>query len=332
MATRQAAAKELLEALDKRPPEIKEALQAAVERGVLPPRASVWRRHRLVAATAAALDAAEHLGQDALHCPFVLVDEVTQLTEPAVLCCFHLAKAQRALLVGDPRQLPPRAQHEPLQRSLLERLWEDGPASARVELSTQYRCHPEIAQLGSSLFYGGWLRSGVSAEEPSSGLGPGAPPLAVVLSEGSEVRAGQSYRHDDEAKLVAAWLRRALSCGKLGEADFGVVCLYRPQAEACARALASLGINSVTCATVDAFQGGEKEAIAVSCGRSTFSKGGDSFSGCPRRLNVALSRARRHLTVFGCEAFLAGHPIFSHVLAAAKEKGAAHPAQAVLGR
>jgi len=328
MTTRQAAAKDLSEALEKRPPEVREALRAAVDRGVLPPRASVWRRRRLVAATVAALDAAEHLGPDALHCPLVLVDEVTQLTEPAVFSAFTRAGAQQALLVGDPRQLPPRVLSTSLQRSLLERLWEDGPASARMELATQYRCHPVIAELGGSLFYGGWLRSGVSAQDRDSGLGPGAPPLAVVISEGSEIRAGQSYRHDAEARLCAAWLRRATSCGRLRSEDFGVICLYRPQAEACAQAAAAAGVKC-ECATVDAFQGGEREAMALCCGRSSSTH--DSFSGCPRRLNVALSRARRHLVIFGSEAFLSGHQIFRHVLAAARAHGCVHSARDVTG-
>jgi len=327
MTTRQASAKELSEALEKRPPEVREALRAAVDRGILPPRASVWRRRRLVAATVAALDSAEHLGQDALSCPLVLVDEVTQLTEPAVFSAFQKAGAEQALLVGDPRQLPPRALSGNLQRSLLERLWEDGPASARIQLATQYRCHPVIAELGSGLFYGGCLQSGVSAQDRESGLGPGAPPLAVVLSEGSESRAGQSYRHDAEARLCAAWLRRATSCGRLRSEDFGVVCLYRPQAEACAQAAAAAGVKGVECATIDAFQGGEREAIALCCGRSSSSR--DSFSGCPRRLNVALSRARRHLVIFGSEAFLSGHPIFCHVLAAARARGCVHSARDV---
>lgn len=332
MTTKQAAAKELSQALEKRPQEVREALREAVARGVLPPKAAVWRRRRLLAATAAALEAAD-FGSDTLHCPLVLIDEATQITEPAVFSCLQHVGARRVLLVGDPRQLPPRSSSPALQRSLLERLWEDQPTFPRFELLTQYRCHPAIAELSSRLFYGGYLRSGVSVDDRSSGLGSGAQPLAVVLSEGLEAKVGQSYCHQREAQLVAFWLSRAKSCSRLQVEDFGIICFYRPQAEACSRAASALGLASIEAATVDSFQGGEREAIALSCGRSSSATdvSPDNFSCCPRRLNVALSRARRHLVIFGTEAFLARHPIFSYVLAAARARGSVYSAAAVLG-
>eukprot|EP00930_Biecheleria_cincta_P055149 TRINITY_DN41501_c0_g1_i1.p1 TRINITY_DN41501_c0_g1~~TRINITY_DN41501_c0_g1_i1.p1 ORF type:complete len:1081 (+),score=199.95 TRINITY_DN41501_c0_g1_i1:66-3308(+) len=331
MSTRQSAVRELLEALERRPPEVREALQAAVERGVLPPRSSVWRRHRLLATTTAALDSATHLAANLLQCPFGLVDEVSQLTEPTVFSSFQRAGVQQALLVGDPKQLPPRVVHMPLQRSLLERLWDDGPASARLELATQYRCHPAIAELGNQLFYGGWLRSGISAEGRSSVLGSNMPPLMVLLSQGLETRVGGSYRHDSEADVCAAWLRRAVAGSALRPEHLGVICFYRPHAERCSQAALRHGLAGVECATVDAFQGGERDVVLLSCGRSSFASGRDAFAGCPRRLNVALSRARRHLVIFGSECFLSQHAILSHVLAAAHTKGSVWRASEVLG-
>jgi len=329
--TRQSAVKELLEALKRRPPEVQAALKSAIDRGILPPKLVVWRRHRLLAATTAALDAAEHFGPDALRCPIVLVDEATQLTEPAVFRCLRRVAAQQALIVGDPRQLPPRAEHAALRCSLLERLWEHAPEAFRAELATQFRCHPLIADLGSALFYGGWLRSGVTAEERGSALGAGAPPLAVILSEGAEARVGQSYRHDYEARFCACWVRRALSCSQLQPQHIGIICLYRAQADACVRALTSAGLRGVQAATVDSFQGGEREVTLLSCGRSTAATARDGgFANCPRRLNVALSRARRHLVVIGEEGFLAAHPHLSRVVATARAQGAVHLARNVL--
>ncbi|CAE7347282.1 ZGRF1 [Symbiodinium natans] len=213
------ACTELSEALQRRPPEVREALQSAIDRGLLPPKPAAWRRRRLVAVTTAALEAAD-LGQEALHCPFVLVDEASQLTEPAVFYALYKARAEQVMLVGDPRQLPPRTLHAPLQQSALERLWNPEVAIC-LELATQFRCHPAIASLCSQLFYNGALQSGVTAEERTSGLGPTAAPLAVVLSEGPETRVGQSFRHDTEAQLCAAWLKRAAGCGRLQPKDVG---------------------------------------------------------------------------------------------------------------
>eukprot|EP00439_Symbiodinium_sp_Y106_P034152 s248_g4.t1 len=329
LASRPAAAKELSDALQRRPPEVRQALQSAIDHGLLPPKPTAWRRRRLVAATTAALESAD-LSPEALSCPFVLVDEATQLTEPAIFYALQKARAEQVLLVGDPRQLPPRAAHAPLQLSALERLW-DQKIACRLELATQFRCHPCIAGFCSSLFYGGALKSGITAEDRSSGLGPGAAPLAVVLSEGSETRVGLSFRHDAEAQLCSSWLKRASSCGRLQPKDFGVICLYRPHADACGRAVRSSGaLKEVEVATVDAFQGGEREAVALCCGRSSRVGASDPFACCPRRLNVALSRARRHLVIFGSECFLSQHPTLSHILAAAAAQGSVHRASDVL--
>jgi hypothetical protein len=339
MATRQAAAKELSDALAKLPPEFAASLNKAVERGVLPPKAATWRRRRLVAATAAALSAADHLGELALHCPLVLVDEATQLTEPATFVCLRKAAARRVLLLGDPRQLPPRTRHGPLARSLLERLWDTGPSAARVELLTQYRCHPLLGALAGQLFYGNCITNGIGPSERSSVLGVAAPPLLVILSEGTESRTGHSYQHLAEAQLCATWLHRALLgvSGCLRPADVGVVCLYRPQAAACATQLASRGLQAVEASTVDAFQGSEREVIILSCGRSSAAPshrnaelgGVANFAACPRRLNVALTRARRHLVVVGSEVFLRSHPHLSKVFEVACARNAVTSARRI---
>lgn len=331
MKDRQAAVKELRDALQQRPKEVRESLNSAIERGILPPKVIVWRRQRLLASTTAALLAAEHFGPEAVRAPIVFVDEATQLTEPSVFCALRRVGAEKVLLVGDPLQLPARAESPVLRYSQLERLWDHMPDARRVELATQYRCHPAIADLGSSLFYGGWLRNGVTAEERATVLGPGAPPLAVMLSEGAEARAGPSFLHDAEARFCAAWLGRAINCSRLKGQDVGIICLYRAQADACARALASAGLRDVQAATVDAFQGGEREVIVLSCGRSSAVASGDTtFASCPRRLNVALSRARRHLVIVGGEAFLNSHPYLGRVVASARSLGTLHLTRKVL--
>ncbi|CAJ1379901.1 unnamed protein product [Effrenium voratum] len=293
-----------------------QALRQSVERGELPPRPSVWRKRRVLATTLAALEAADHLGE-ALRCPLVLVDEAAQLTEPQLFAALSRVSAECVLLLGDPRQLPPRAAHSSLQLSALARL------PPQLELTTQFRCHPDIGELCSQLFYGGRLKSGVSKEARGSVLGPNHSALAVVLSQGLECRVGQSFRHDAEARLCTAWLLQARA-SSLRAQDFGIICLYRAHAEACASA-ARAGDLQVEAATVDAFQGGEREVIALCCGRSS-PVSGDSFTCCPFRLLVALcqpwSRARRHVVIFGTESFLSSHPIFSQILAFAAAKGA----------
>src|SRR4029078_4009080 len=64
--------------------------------------------------------------------------------------------------------------------------------------------------------------------------------------------------------------------------------------------------------TVDGFQGREKEALVISLVRST-REGEIGFLADTRRMNVALTRARRKLIVVGDSATLAGH-VFYHKL------------------
>ncbi|KAJ1505300.1 hypothetical protein HMI56_001201 [Coelomomyces lativittatus] len=65
------------------------------------------------------------------------------------------------------------------------------------------------------------------------------------------------------------------------------------------------------CATVDAFQGTEKDVVLVSTVRSTTSS---EFLGDAKRLNVLLTRAKHHLIVFGKRSLLSHHPIWSAIL------------------
>jgi len=60
-------------------------------------------------------------------------------------------------------------------------------------------------------------------------------------------------------------------------------------------------------ATVDSFQGREKEAVIVSLVRSNSEREGVGFLGEKRRLNVAMTRPRRSLTVIGDSETLQGN-------------------------
>merc|ERR1712087_1017087 len=100
---------------------------------------------------------------------------------------------------------------------------------------------------------------------------------------------------------------------------------YRPQADACAKELSVAGpCQGVDAATVDAFQGGERECIILSCSRSTPANAGDVFATCPRRLNVAITRARRHLIVLGSEVFLRHHVHLSRLFDVACKFGSVY--------
>jgi superfamily I DNA and/or RNA helicase len=65
--------------------------------------------------------------------------------------------------------------------------------------------------------------------------------------------------------------------------------------------------------TVDGFQGREKEAVIISLVRSN-PTGEIGFLGDTRRMNVAMTRARRRLVVIGDSATLANHPFYAEMI------------------
>jgi superfamily I DNA and/or RNA helicase len=65
--------------------------------------------------------------------------------------------------------------------------------------------------------------------------------------------------------------------------------------------------------TVDAFQGQERDIIAISFVRSN-DKGEVGFLSDIRRTNVAMTRARKRLIMIGDSATLGSHPFYTELL------------------
>eukprot|EP00741_Cyanophora_paradoxa_P020911 tig00021318_g20187.t1 len=272
----------------------------------------------------------------------VILDECSQITEPASLLPMARFHARRLLLVGDPKQLPPQlvsvrdeASKEDappgLAKTMFVRLSRAGLRP--VLLATQYRCHPAFSALSSRLFYGGRLRDGVTpADRPP--LAPGVPPLLAFDSQVTqEERRGGSFvnRAEADAVLHAVGL---LERAGVRPSQVGVVCLYKAQAALITERLGGPGAAGgyggggrpsggrataqevPQISTVDAFQGAEKDVIIVACTRT--SKGTD-FMCCPRRVNVTITRARRHLIVLGSYPVLSELPYWREILRDARE-------------
>jgi superfamily I DNA and/or RNA helicase len=111
------------------------------------------------------------------------------------------------------------------------------------------------------------------------------------------------------AERVAAEARRLLSRG-LPPEDLAIIAAYSAQARRLRELLRVERAAGLEIGTVDGFQGREKEAVIVDLVRSNDS-GELGFLANTRRMNVALTRARRQLLVVADSATLGGHPYYA---------------------
>jgi superfamily I DNA and/or RNA helicase len=253
-----------------------------------------------------------------------VIDEACQCTEPA--CWVPLPRCRRVVLAGDHCQLPPtvlsqEAAAQGYAVSLLERLVGlYGPAVTR-RLRVQYRMHEAIAAFSAAEFYEGDLEADPSVRGHLLRDLPGVPasPLTEMPVEfldtagaGYEEQVepdGESPLNPEEGALVVRKVQALLASG-VAAGDIAVIAPYAAQVRLLRERLriAGLEIDSV-----DGFQGREKEAVVLSLVRSN-PEGEIGFLADVRRMNVALTRARRKLLVIGDSATLAAHPFYASLL------------------
>eukprot|EP01026_Neomeris_dumetosa_P063063 TRINITY_DN5981_c0_g1_i1.p1 TRINITY_DN5981_c0_g1~~TRINITY_DN5981_c0_g1_i1.p1 ORF type:complete len:395 (+),score=68.26 TRINITY_DN5981_c0_g1_i1:78-1262(+) len=177
--------------------------------------------------------------------------------------------------------------------------------------------HPGIAYFPSQWFYGGLLKSGVTVEDrpvPSKLPWPNSrlPVMMLECEEGQDQKAsstgqGLSYINLEEAQLVMKVLWAATQ-GAQGVRDVVLLTPYKGQVkilEQLRRAInqyLEVDVNVIV-SSVDAYQGQEAELVIFSTVRSN-NKHKVGFLRDPRRLNVAITRARNGLVVVGSKATL----------------------------
>nr|XP_013807361.1 PREDICTED: protein ZGRF1 [Apteryx mantelli mantelli] len=268
-----------------------------------------------------------------LKFPVVVLDECSQMTEPTSLLPIARFQCEKLVLVGDPKQLPPAIQgsdsvHEKgLEQTLFDRLSLMGHKA--ILLRTQYRCHPAISAIANELFYEGSLINGVS-EEDRSPLLDWLPTLCFYSVNGMEqIERDNSFYNVAEAHFTVKLIQSLTASGIEGSA-IGVITLYKSQMCKVQNLLSgvhseALETKAVQVSTVDAFQGAEKEIIVLSCVRTRQV----GFIDSEKRMNVALTRAKRHLLIVGNLACLSKNKLWGRVIHHCKgwENGLQHVSQ-----
>ena len=266
----------------------------------------------------------------------VVIDEAGQAMLPGALIPMQLSS--RYVLAGDPHQLPPvikshRALALGLEESALACFMRSKFCfGSTTMLTEQYRMHPEIMAPSSHWFYEGQLQP--AAELTSQSLPEILrSPWTFIDSAGcgfeeEKEEGSESTVNPSEAEFV---LQRTLeiltSCPSF---QVGVIAPYRAQVTELERQFEELEecLNfreRVEFATVDAFQGQERDAIVISLTRSN-AEGQVGFLKEYRRTNVAMTRAKHHLLMVGDGATLGSDDFYRQLMERAEASGAYHSA------
>ncbi len=239
----------------------------------------------------------------------IIIDEASQMTEPTVLSA--LIEGDRFILVGDHKQLPPVVQsskvsEEGMSLSLFERLAKANSSNVHL-LQQQFRMNEKLIDYSNKQFYDKKLSS-FNDEIRKQNLSK----LSNYIGDYNEIQHSSIYDPDyplifvpvkgnfqhkkkineEEAKIVGQIVSNFLKLG-LNIEQLGVICPYRGQVSEIRR----LVHPTVTVDTVDRFQGSDREVIILSLVESQI-HGSKGFAD-ERRLNVALTRAKKKLIVVG---------------------------------
>lgn len=263
----------------------------------------------------------------------VLIDESTQATEPE--CMIPVVMGCRQLvLVGDHCQLGPvvmckKAAKAGFSQSLFERLVILGIRPNRLQV--QYRMHPALSAFPSNLFYEGSLQNGVTTtERTKKNLDfpwpqPDKPMFFYVTTGQEEISSsGTSYLNRTEAANVEKIVTKFIKAGVKPD-QIGIITPYEGQRAYLVQCMQISGsfhgklYQEIEVASVDAFQGREKDYIVLSCVRANEHQG-IGFLNDPRRLNVALTRAKFGIIIVGNPKVLSKQVLWNHLLNYYKEQ------------
>ena len=230
-----------------------------------------------------------------------IIDEASQATIPSVL--IPIAKAHRFILAGDHKQLPPTIISDragDLSKTLFEELIRIYPFKSQL-LNTQYRMNSLLMKFPNEEFYNNNLKSDSSVDNINIKdiLDSHQDEEALLFIDTSDIddnkekhlKDSKSIINEIEAEIALRIANDYLNDG-VDESDVGIISPYADQVKIIQEK------TPIEVKTVDGFQGREKEIIIISTVRSN-EHGNIGFLKDLRRLNVAITRAKRKLIIIG---------------------------------
>lgn len=263
----------------------------------------------------------------------VVIDEAGQALEPA--CWIPILKADKLVLAGDHCQLSPTVKSNngmdnKLSNTLFEKLVNLYPQAVSL-LDTQYRMNEQIMNYPSSALYGGLLKADRSVAhwtiandtEPIVYIDTAGAGFEETESDGAIYNLGEaSFLKSHLKTAIATWVR---SSPIEQWPSVGIIAPYRKQVSILKEMLEQdeelrpyAAIIKVQ--TIDSFQGQEKDIIYISLTRSNTEQQ-IGFLSDVRRMNVAMTRAKKKLVVIGDSATIGIHSFYRHFIAYAESLG-----------
>ncbi|EYU21195.1 hypothetical protein MIMGU_mgv1a000059mg [Erythranthe guttata] len=276
----------------------------------------------------------------------VVIDEAAQALEPATLIPLQLLKSKgtKCIMVGDPKQLPATvlsnvASKYLFQCSMFERLQRAGHPV--IMLTQQYRMHPDICRFPSLHFYEGKLLNGYQMSDKAASfhetlcLGPY---VFFDIIDGQELRgktaASMSLYNESEADAAVELLRyfKKSYPSEFFGGRIGIITPYKRQLSLLRSRFSSAFGSSIAAEmefnTIDGFQGREVDILLLSTVRASgscadtprASSNNLGFVADVRRMNVALTRAKLSLWIFGNARTLQTNQSWEALVVDAKER------------
>ncbi|MFM9908420.1 MAG: AAA domain-containing protein [Chitinophagaceae bacterium] len=261
----------------------------------------------------------------------ILIDEAGQALEPA--CWIPILKAKKIILAGDHCQLSPTIKSNEgiqsgLATTLLEKTVALHPLSV-VLLQEQYRMNEIIMGYSSKTFYNHQLKAHASVAHHL--LFKEDKPLLFIDTAGcgfDEKTEGTSTSNPEEASFLFKHLSQFIeTLSTYYSLDnfptIGIISPYKRQVDLLKEqwihspALHSYG-EKISVNTIDSFQGQERDIIYISMTRSN-ADNKIGFLSETRRMNVAMTRARKKLVVIGDSATLSRLPFYANFIAYAEK-------------
>ncbi len=253
----------------------------------------------------------------------VLIDEASQSRETEVLIPLKYGP-KKVILFGDSLQLPPTILNMESNKTLFSKSLFERMIDNKVKplfLNIQYRMHPLISYCPNKMFY--WQRI---KDSDYVNTRPDYPEFSFLRNrrvvfvddvDSQEERIGSSYINTREVRLVEKFVHMIHE--RCGEKEalmkkVGVICGYKMQKNKLIsnfKKSRSDILKYLDIDTIDGFQGREKEIIILSTVRSSSNIG---FISDYRRLNVAITRAKSGLFIFGSRSALIEDKMWGEML------------------